>query len=142
MLRYTLRKLFHTSFVALGVVTLAFGALRLSGDPAATMLPGDATVEELQALRHELGLDEPLANQYVRFLGGAVNGDFGLSFRHQQPALDLVLERLPATLELALASLALSVAVAIPLGIVAALYRGRLVDALAMAFAVVGQATP
>lgn len=142
MLSYTFRKLFHTSFVALGVVTLAFGALRLSGDPAATMLPGDATVEELQALRHELGLDEPLANQYVRFLGGAVNGDFGLSFRHQQPALDLVLERLPATLELALASLALSVAVAIPLGIVAALYRGRLVDALAMAFAVVGQATP
>jgi ABC-type dipeptide/oligopeptide/nickel transport system permease component len=142
MLSYTLRKLFHTAFVALGVVTLAFGALRLSGDPAATMLPGDATVEELQALRHELGLDAPLANQYVRFLGGAVNGDFGLSFRHQQPALDLVLERLPATLELALASLALSVAVAIPLGIVAALYRGRLVDALAMAFAVVGQATP
>jgi peptide/nickel transport system permease protein len=138
MLSYTLRKLFHTAFVALGVVTLAFGALRLSGDPAATMLPGDATVEELQALRHELGLDAPLANQYVRFLGGAVNGDFGLSFRHQQPALDLVLERLPATL----ASLALSVAVAIPLGIVAALYRGRLVDALAMAFAVVGQATP
>jgi ABC-type dipeptide/oligopeptide/nickel transport system permease component len=106
------------------------------------MLPGDATVEELQALRHELGLDEPLAIQYVRFLRGAASGDFGLSFRHQQPALDLVLERLPATLELALASLALSMAVAIPLGIVAALYRGRLLDALAMAFAVVGQATP
>ena len=142
MLSYTVRKLLHTAFVALGVVTLAFGALRLSGDPAATMLPGDASVEELYALRHELGLDEPLAIQYVRFLGSAVNGDFGLSFRHQEPALALVLERLPATLELALASLALSVAVAIPLGIVAALYRGRLVDALAMAFAVVGQATP
>ena len=142
MLSYTVRKLLHTAFVALGVVTLAFGALRLSGDPAATMLPGDASVEELYALRHELCLDEPLAIQYVRFLGSAVNGDFGLSFRHQEPALALVLERLPATLELALASLALSVAVAIPLGIVAALYRGRLVDALAMAFAVVGQATP
>ena len=142
MFGYTLRKLFHTAFVALGVVTLAFGALRLSGDPAATMLPGDATVEELHALRHALGLDESLPTQYLRFLASAVHGDFGLSFRHQQPALALVLERLPATLELALASLALAVVIAIPLGIVAAIFRGRLWDAAAMAFAVVGQATP
>ncbi len=142
MLNYGARKLLHTVFVALGVVTLAFGALRLSGDPAATMLPGEASVEELHALRHALGLDQPLPVQYVRFLASAVDGDFGLSFRHQQPALALVLERLPATLELALASLVLSVVVAIPLGILAALYRGRLGDVLAMAFAVVGQATP
>jgi len=142
MLSYTLRKLLHTAFVALGVVTLAFCALRLSGDPAATMLPGDASVEELQALRHALGLDQSLPTQYLRFLTSAVQGDFGLSFRHQQPALALVLERLPATLELALASLSLSVVIAIPLGILAALYRGRLCDAAAMAFAVVGQATP
>jgi len=142
MLSYMLRKLFHTALVALGVVTLVFGALRLSGDPAATMLPGDASVEELHALRHALGLDESLPTQYVRFLTGAVHGDFGLSFRHQQPAFALVLERLPATLELALASLSLSIVIAIPLGILAALYRGRLCDAAAMAFAVVGQATP
>jgi len=142
MLSYTLRKLLHTAFVAVGVVTLAFGALRLSGDPAATMLPGDATVEELQALRHAMGLDQPLLTQYVGFLAGAVQGDFGQSFRHQQPALGLVLERLPATVELALASLFLSVLIAIPLGILAALYRGGLGDAAAMAFAVVGQATP
>jgi ABC-type dipeptide/oligopeptide/nickel transport system permease component len=142
MLSYTLRKLLHTAFVTLGVVTLAFCALRLSGDPAATMLPGDAAVEELQALRHALGLDQSLPIQYLRFLTSAVQGDFGLSFRHQQPALALVLERLPATLELTLASLSLSVVIAIPLGILAALYRGRLCDAAAMAFAVVGQATP
>lgn len=142
MLNYTLRKLLHTAFVALGVVTLAFAALRLSGDPAATMLPGDASVEELVALRHALGLDQPLPTQYLHFLSSAVQGDFGLSFRHQQPALALVLERLPATLELTLASLALSVAIAIPLGILAALYRGRLGDVVAMGFAVVGQATP
>jgi ABC-type dipeptide/oligopeptide/nickel transport system permease component len=142
MLNYTLHKLLHTAFVALGVVTLAFGALRLSGDPAATMLPGEASVEELAALRHALGLDQPILTQYGRFLSSAAQGDFGLSFRHQQPALGLVLERLPATLELALASLALAVAVAIPLGILAALYRGRAADILAMAFAVVGQATP
>jgi len=142
MLGYVFRKVFHTAFVALGVVTLAFAALRLSGDPAATMLPGDASVEELVALRHQLGLDRPLWLQYVQFLGGALTGDFGTSFRHQQPALPLVLERLPATLELAGAALALAVALALPLGILAAVHRGRLLDVLAMAFAVVGQATP
>jgi ABC-type dipeptide/oligopeptide/nickel transport system permease component len=142
MLGYVFRKVFHTAFVAWGVVTLVFAALRLSGDPAATMLPGDASVEELVALRRQLGLDRSLAVQYVQFLGGALTGDFGTSFRHQQPALPLVLERLPATLELAGAALLLAVALAVPLGILAAVYRGRLVDVAAMAFAVVGQATP
>lgn len=142
MLNYTVRKLLHTAFVALGVLTLAFVALRLSGDPAATMLPGEASVDELVALRHALGLDQPILTQYAHFLGSALRGDFGLSFRHQQPALSLVLERLPATLELAFASLLLAVALAIPLGVVAAIYRGRVVDIVAMAFAVVGQATP
>jgi ABC-type dipeptide/oligopeptide/nickel transport system permease component len=142
MLTYTLRKLGHTAFVALGVVTLVFMALRLSGDPASTMLPGDASVEELTALRRALGLDRPLYVQYARFLTDAASGDFGTSFRHQEPALRLVLERLPATMELALTALLLAIVVAMPLGIVAALNRGRLVDVVAMAFAVVGQATP
>ena len=128
MARYCVQKLLHTVFVALGVVTLAFVALRLSGDPAATMLPGEASVEELAALRHMLGLDQPFYLQYVRFLVGAVHGDFGISFRHQQPALALVLERLPATYELALTALVLAVAVALPLGILAAVRRGRLAD--------------
>jgi len=142
VLEFVTRRLLHTALVTLGVVTLAFVALRLSGDPAATMLPGDASVDELRDLRHALGLDRPLHVQYVSFLGGAVRGDFGDSFRHQQPAFGLVLERLPATLELAFAALLLAVAVALPLGIVAAIYRGRAVDMLAMGFAVVGQATP
>ncbi|HTU01605.1 MAG TPA: ABC transporter permease [Candidatus Sulfotelmatobacter sp.] len=142
MLDYAIRKFLHTALVALGVVTLAFAALRLSGDPAATMLPPEASLEELAALRHTLGLDQPIGTQYARFLASAVRGDFGLSFRHQQPALALVLERLPATLELAVAALALAVSAAIPLGILAAIYRGRLADVLAMGLAVVGQATP
>jgi peptide/nickel transport system permease protein len=142
MLQYGARKLGHTLLVVLGVVTLAFAALRLSGDPAATMLPGDASVEELAALRRALGLDRPIPVQYAQFLVGAIRGDFGESFRHQQPALGLVLERLPATLELAFAALALTVVVALPLGILAALFRGRLADMVAMGLAVVGQATP
>ena len=142
MLHYVVHKVVHTALVAFGVVTLVFVALRLSGDPAATMLPGDASVDELVALRRELGLDHPLHVQYLKFLASAVTGDFGTSLRHQQPAFELVIERLPATLELAFAALLLSVVVALPLGIVAAIYRGRLADMLAMGFAVVGQATP
>jgi ABC-type dipeptide/oligopeptide/nickel transport system permease component len=142
MVGYVFRKVFHTAFVAFGVVTLVFAALRLSGDPAATMLPGDASVDELVALRRQLGLDRPLWLQYIQFLAGALSGDFGTSFRHQQPALPLVLERLPATLELAGAALLLAVALALPLGVLAAVYRGRVIDVAAMAFAVVGQATP
>jgi ABC-type dipeptide/oligopeptide/nickel transport system permease component len=139
---YVARKVFHTLFVALGVITLVFVALRMSGDPAAAMLPGDASVEETIALRRTLGLDRPLYAQYASFLGSAVTGDFGTSFRHQQPAFELVLERLPATLELAFAALVLALVVALPLGILAAVYRGSAVDVAAMVFAVIGQATP
>jgi ABC-type dipeptide/oligopeptide/nickel transport system permease component len=142
VLEFVVRRLLHTALVAVGVVTLVFVALRLSGDPAATMLPGDASVEELRDLRRTLGLDRPLHAQYVAFLGSAVRGDFGESFRHQQPAFGLVLERLPATLELAFAALVLAVVVALPLGIVAAIYRGRRGDGRALGVAVVGQATP
>jgi ABC-type dipeptide/oligopeptide/nickel transport system permease component len=142
VLEFVARRLLHTALVTVGVVTLVFVALRMSGDPAASMLPGDASVDELRDLRRTLGLDRPLHAQYVAFLGSAVRGDFGESFRHQQPAFGLVLERLPATLELAFAALLLAVVVALPLGIVAALYRGRAVDMVAMGFAVVGQATP
>jgi ABC-type dipeptide/oligopeptide/nickel transport system permease component len=139
---YVARKVLHTLFVAVGVITLVFVALRMSGDPAAAMLPGDASVEETVALRRALGLDRPLYAQYASFLGSAVTGDFGTSFRHQQPAFELVLERLPATLELAFAALVLALAVALPLGILAAVYRGGAIDVAAMVFAVIGQATP
>jgi peptide/nickel transport system permease protein len=142
VLGYVARKVFHTLFVALGVITLVFVALRMSGDPAAAMLPGDASVDETDALRRTLGLDRPLYAQYASFLGSAVTGDFGTSFRHQQPAFELVLERLPATLELAFAALVLALVVALPLGILAAVYRGSAVDFAAMVFAVIGQATP
>jgi ABC-type dipeptide/oligopeptide/nickel transport system permease component len=139
---YVARKVFHTLLVALGVITLVFVALRMSGDPAAAMLPGDASVDETIALRRTLGLDRPLYVQYASFLRSAVTGDFGTSFRHQQPAFELVLERLPATLELAFAALVLALVVALPLGILAAVYRGSAVDVAAMVFAVIGQATP
>ena len=126
----------------LGVSLVTFALLYVTGDPAALLLPVDATPEDLARLRTNLGLDDPLPVQYGRFLAGAVRGDFGLSVRQSEPALNLVLERLPATLELTLAALALAVVVAVPAGIVAAGWRGTLIDQGAMLVALIGQSMP
>jgi peptide/nickel transport system permease protein len=142
MSEYVLRKVAHTAVVALGVVTLAFVALRMSGDPAAMMVPPDASLQDVRAWRHELGLDVPLYQQYARFLGGAVRGEFGTSFKHGVPAWTLVTERIWATGELALVALAVALAIGIPMGVLSSVKRGSWYDAVAMALAVVGQATP
>jgi peptide/nickel transport system permease protein len=142
MHRYVAHKVLHALGVAFGVLTLAFLALRLSGDPAAMMVPPDASLQDIQAWRHELGLDVPLPAQYVRFVGDTLQGNFGTSFKHGVPAWTLVTERMWATGELALVALGLALAIGIPVGIIASLRRGSWYDALAMAFAVFGQATP
>ncbi len=121
---------------------IAFALTHLSGDPAALLLPPSATVEDIALFRHEAGLDRPLPVQYADFLSHAVRGDFGRSIRHNEPALSLVLERLPATLELSAVALALSLAIAIPLGILAAVRRGSVFDQASLALSVVGQAFP
>lgn len=114
----------------------------LSGDPAILMLPPEATAEEVAQLRHAYGFDDPLGVQYARFLGNALRGDFGRSIRYNEPALNLVLERLPATLELTIFSVALAVVIAIPLGMIAALWRNSPVDYAASTIAVLGQSMP
>ena len=142
MRRYVFYKVLHTLGVALGVLTLVFLALRLSGDPAAMMVPPDASLQDIRAWRHELGLDVPLHEQYRRFLRDGLHGKFGTSFKHGVPAWPLVTERMWATAELALVALGLALAIGMPIGIVASRTRGSSYDALAMAFAVFGQATP
>jgi ABC-type dipeptide/oligopeptide/nickel transport system permease component len=135
-------RLFHFLIVAWGVTTLVFLALRTTGDPVMMLLPGDPTMEEIALMRHKLGLDQPLFTQYLTFLFDAFRGEFGTSFRHGTSATAVVLERLPASALLAFAALCLASAIAIPLGILAAVYRGSAVDALVMAFAVFGQGVP
>ena len=142
MLQYVLRKVIHTGVVALGVVTLAFVALRMSGDPASMMVPPDASLQDVQAWRHELGLDVPLYQQYVRFLGDAVRGEFGTSFKHGVPAWTLVTERIWATGELALVALLIALAIGVPVGVVSSARRGSWYDHVSMVLAVFGQATP
>jgi peptide/nickel transport system permease protein len=142
VLPYLASRMMSALLVVLVAASLVFFLIRLSGDPVQMMLGETSGVEQAQALRHSLGLDKPLAAQYLSFLGDAMRGDFGTSFRYDQPALSLVLERLPATLELSLGALLLSILVALPLGIAAAVRRGSYIDWLASLLAVAGQSTP
>lgn len=131
------------SLVALlGLMLLIFLMSTSVGDPVRLMLPPDATADQIEEVRRLLGLDDPVLTRYGRFLYDILRGDFGFSYRQHQPVLGLIVERLPATLELGLAALAISVTVGIPLGIIAAVRRGGAIDAAAMAVALVGQSVP
>jgi len=139
---YLVRRLALVVVVLFGVVSIVFFLQRLSGDPVGLLLPVDATEEARRDMARALGLDRPLLVQYVRFLADIARGDLGFSYRQQQPALALVLERLPNTLLLAGASLAFAVLASVPLGVLAAVKRDTWLDTFASAVSVVGQATP
>ncbi|HEV7616611.1 MAG TPA: ABC transporter permease [Burkholderiaceae bacterium] len=142
MLIYILRRLFQSVFVLLGVMTIVFFLLHLSGDPTQLLLPLDATVAERLEFQQKMGFNDPLVLQYERFLLNVLQGDLGYSFRHAEPAIGLVLERIPATFELTIASLAIAIGIAVPLGVIAAVKRGTFIDSAAMTFSLLGQATP
>ena len=131
------------ALVALWLVsTVVFVVMRLSGDPTPLLLPPDAPRSEIFRLRAELGLDRPLPVQYAVFLGNLIRGDFGQSIRFKGSAIAVVTERLPATLELGLTSFGLAILVAIPIGLLSAVYRNTLLDHAAMSLALVGQSAP
>lgn len=142
MARLIVRRLWQSALVLLLVTTIAFAMIRLSGDPVLLLIAPDATNEEIAAARVRLGFDQPLPVQYARFLVRAVAGDFGESLRYYQPALSLVLERLPATLELTLFALGISLVISLPLGVLAATRRDSVYDHLSMAIALLGQSLP
>ncbi|HEY8600625.1 MAG TPA: ABC transporter permease [Thermomicrobiales bacterium] len=124
------------------VVSAVFIILRLSGDPVTLLLSENATPDQIESLRARLGLDAPLFVQYARYWASLVQGDFGDSLRQRQPALRLVFERMPATLQLAAAAFGLAVAVGLTLGTFAALLRGTIWDRLAMSLISVLQSGP
>ncbi|WP_439572939.1 ABC transporter permease [Phreatobacter sp.] len=139
---FVLRRAGNGLVSILGASLVIFMISRLSGDPITLMMPPDAPPEAIEAMRVSLGLDRPLWTQYWIFITNALMGDFGTSYRWQQPALTLVLDRLPATIELAVAALLFSVSVAVPLGILSAVYRGGWIDRLGRILAMLGQAMP
>jgi peptide/nickel transport system permease protein len=124
------------------VVTVVFFGLRISGDPVTLMLGFEATPEAIDSMQEKLGLNDSIPVQYLRYLQLVARGDFGQSLREPRPVTEVVLDRVPATLELAFASLVLAVAFGIPIGIFAALRRNSLVDRGLMAFAFLGQSAP
>lgn len=143
MIRYLTRRLLLTIPVILGVATLVFSLIHLvPGDPAQVMLGEGAAEKDVIELRARLGLDRPLLEQYGVFLRGFVRGDLGSSFRTGQPVTTSILERVPATVELALAAMAVAMIVALPLGIIAAVRHGGFSDHLAMTMALAGISIP
>ncbi|PYM12994.1 MAG: ABC transporter permease [Candidatus Rokuibacteriota bacterium] len=131
------------ALIALWLVsTVVFVVMRLSGDPVPLLLPPDAPRSEIFRVRAELGLDRPLPVQYAVFLGNALRGDFGRSIHFRQPAARVVVEYLPATLELGLAAFALALVVAVPIGMLSAVRRNSLLDHASMGLALVGQSAP
>ena len=143
MLRFLARRLLLTIPVLLGVATLVFSLIHLiPGDPAQAMLGETASQQDVDELRHRLGLDRPLLEQYVSFLGGAVRGDLGTSLRTGDPVTKQILDRLPATAELAMAAMVVAIVVSLPLGIAAAVWRGTAIDHAAMTVALAGISVP
>ena len=143
MLRYLVRRLLLTIPVLLGVATLVFALIHfIPGDPAQAILGEGATQEEVAQLRARLGLDRPLVVQYATFLKGVAHGDLGQSLRDGKPVTQQILVRMPATAELAMASMAVAVFVALPLGIIAAVWKGTWIDHGATTLSLVGISIP
>jgi peptide/nickel transport system permease protein len=142
MLAYVIRRFLQAIVVVFGVIVITFMISRVIGDPVVLLLPPEAKPEERLYLTRELGLDRPLYVQLAVYVRNVLKGDFGESFRHQEPAMKLILERIPATLYLAIVSTAFSICIAVPLGIFSAIKRGTIFDRMSMALALFGQSIP
>jgi ABC-type dipeptide/oligopeptide/nickel transport system permease component len=143
MAAFLLRRLALTIPVVWLVVTLVFGLIHLvPGDPVAQMLGEGAPQPEIQRLRHDLGLDRPLLDQYKAYVLGLLRGDLGTSFRNQEPVAHSIATRYPATIELTIAAILISLALAIPAGVIGAVKRGTFVDRAIGVFSLFGVSLP
>jgi peptide/nickel transport system permease protein len=142
MLAYVLRSLVQAVVVMLAVALIAFAMFRYVGDPVASMVGQEASVADRAALAERLGLNDPVAVQFGRFVRGVASGDFGISYRQGRPVADLVVERLPATVELAVLSAALALVFGIALGVYTAINRRGVVANALMTFSLVGVSLP
>ncbi|HWK68279.1 MAG TPA: ABC transporter permease [Rhizobiaceae bacterium] len=142
MIRFVLTRLLRAVITIAAVVTFAFVVLRMSGDPAQVLLGPDAPQDAVDAFRRAWGLDQPLWVQYLAYVKSILMGDFGVSMRDSAPAIDLVLERVPATLQLTVPALLLKLLIGIPAGVYAALHRESLADRGVILLAVLGFTIP
>jgi ABC-type dipeptide/oligopeptide/nickel transport system permease component len=142
MRRYIVSSLIQSLAVLVAVLILVFFMVRITGDPAALMMSKEATSEQIEAFRHEMGFDRPLIVQFFDYVSKVVRGDFGDSLHYGVPALPLILDRLPATIELATVALLMAVSVGVPLGLIGGSSPGGKWDFVARSVGLFGQATP
>ena len=142
MAKYISKRLLQAIFVLLGVSLVAFIILHLSGDPLSLLISSGATPEQEAAIRTKMGLDDPLYIQYFRFLAQILHGDFGESLYYKQSTLSLIMNRLPATIQLTFAGILVATVIGIPLGIIAATKKGSVVDSVVRIIAICGKAIP
>ena len=142
MLAFILRRLAQAVIVMLVVAFIAFMLFQYVGDPVTNLLGQDATAEQREQLRADLGLDQPFAVQFARFVGNAARGEFGLSLRQGRRVSTLVAERFPATLELAMTAAVIALVVGVPMGVYSALRRGSFMSQVLMAVSLLGVSLP
>ncbi|NLF12336.1 MAG: ABC transporter permease [Anaerolineaceae bacterium] len=142
MERYFLSRLGQSILLLFGIIILVFAMVRITGDPAALMMPREATAADIEAFRERMGFNDPLIVQFWDFAKGAITGDFGSSLHFKTPAMPLVLERLPATLQLASIALLMALVVSIPLGLIGGFNPGSLPDSFGRLWALLGQSIP
>ena len=142
MLAFVIRRLWQAALVMLVVAFVAFSLFQYVGDPVLAMVGQDATPEQRDELRRDLGLDRPFYVQFGRFVSNAVQGEFGLSFRQGRKVSTLLRERLPATLELSMCAAALALLVGVPMGVYTALRRGGFLANLLLAVSLIGVSLP
>lgn len=139
---YLVHRLALSTIAMLGVITIVFILLHVSGDPASLLVTQDATLQDMARIRQAYGLDRPLSVQYARFIERVIRGDLGYSYRQGLPVTELIFDRIGATFKLALASLAVAIVLGVGLGMAAAVRRGSGVDTAAMTVALLGTSMP
>lgn len=140
--KYLLKRLWQSVIAILGITVVVFVILHLTGNPVELMVSPTTPKEEMEILAEKMGFNDPLPVQYVRFLKGALVGDFGTSYYYNEPAMQVVLERAPATLTLACAALLICVVLGVPAGILSAVKRNSVSDAIIRVLALLGQCMP
>ena len=142
MIAFVLQRLIQSVLVMLAVALIAFTMFRFIGDPVNSMLPESASAQDRLQLREQLGLDQSVPVQFARFVTGAAQGDFGLSYRNKRPVADMIAERLPATLELVLAAAVFALLLGVPMGIYTALHPKGIISNTLQMLSLVGISVP
>ncbi len=142
MLAFVLRRLLQSLMVMLAVALIAFGMFRFIGDPVNSMLPENASTEDREMLREQLGLNDAVTTQFAKFVTGAAQGEFGISYRNKRPVSDLIAERLPATLELVLAAAVFALLLGVPMGVYTALNRRGFLSNMLQVISLIGISVP